>query len=266
MMADQPSTSQDANCPSPTLLPARRRRSPRRRVLRAALWFSAFLAMGMAINLLVAAAIWVRAEHRPDRFEMVRGSVVYLQAADWILAPPTGLEPKWPGRASAGLKVLEITGRQVHHQYAQTVAYGTQTERYDIRARSVGWPFQSMQTIEAQRTEWWAGKKQEVWWYARMTGDWAGGIEGQSKVAIFPLHFIARGTVLNTLVYASALALLVLATRFGIAWVRLRRRLALGRCRACGYDCAGLAVGAVCPECGAKRSGVEREDAKIAKG
>jgi hypothetical protein len=37
------------------------------------------------------------------------------------------------------------------------------------------------------------------------------------------------------------------------AWAldaRSRRRAMAGRCARCGYDCAGLAVGVPCPECG----------------
>ena len=50
-----------------------------------------------------------------------------------------------------------------------------------------------------------------------------------------------------------ALALLVLLPTLG-AWrldILARRRARVGHCPKCNYDLAGLAAGAVCPECGA---------------
>jgi hypothetical protein len=60
-------------------------------------------------------------------------------------------------------------------------------------------------------------------------------------IGIHPLPFIA-----NTLFYAAV----PLGGWLVIGPVRRWRRRRAGRCPACGYDRAGLAAGAVCPECG----------------
>lgn len=63
----------------------------------------------------------------------------------------------------------------------------------------------------------------------------------QLPIGIHPLPFIA-----NTLLYAA----IPLGLWLGIGPLRRRRRRRAGRCPRCGYDRAGLAAGAVCPECG----------------
>jgi hypothetical protein len=60
-------------------------------------------------------------------------------------------------------------------------------------------------------------------------------------IGIHPLPFIA-----NTLFYAA----LPMGVWLAIGPVRRWRRRRAGRCPACGYDRAGLAASAVCPECG----------------
>jgi hypothetical protein len=69
------------------------------------------------------------------------------------------------------------------------------------------------------------------WWF-----DWERGNPSESIHLLMPLWF---------------LALFPLSASF-IAWRLDRRaRRCAGLCRRCGYDRAGLAVSAVCPECGA---------------
>ncbi|MEX2220074.1 MAG: hypothetical protein WD749_15085 [Phycisphaerales bacterium] len=66
---------------------------------------------------------------------------------------------------------------------------------------------------------------------------------------VLPCRPIWRGFLLDTGVYAAAwLGVLLL-----IRWRPLRcaARARRGQCAACGYDRAGLAAGAACPECGA---------------
>ena len=65
-----------------------------------------------------------------------------------------------------------------------------------------------------------------------------------------PLNPLWTGLIVNTLVFGSAWLIVMLL----LSGAR-RRRLAPGRCPACGYDRAGLAAGSVCPECGGNGGG-----------
>jgi hypothetical protein len=70
------------------------------------------------------------------------------------------------------------------------------------------------------------------------------------SLGLLPLHPLWPGFALNTIFYS------------GLAWglwqvplaIRRRRRRRLNRCVKCGYDRAGLAADAHCPECGTIRA------------
>ena len=61
-----------------------------------------------------------------------------------------------------------------------------------------------------------------------------------------PTRILPLGFALNTLFYAAVL----LGAVECVAFARRRVRRGKGRCPSCGYDRAGLAEGAACPECG----------------
>lgn len=64
--------------------------------------------------------------------------------------------------------------------------------------------------------------------------------------AALPLRPVWPGFAVNTLLIAACLALLV----HGARPIRPLIRRYRGKCPACGYELAGLADGAPCPECG----------------
>ncbi len=65
-----------------------------------------------------------------------------------------------------------------------------------------------------------------------------------------PVRPLVAGFVIDTLFYAT-IAFVVLFAPGGLRRVHRRRR---GRCISCGYDRQGLALGAICPECGKELS------------
>ena len=65
---------------------------------------------------------------------------------------------------------------------------------------------------------------------------------------VLPTRILPLGFALNTLFYAAV----VLGMVECVAFARRRVRRGRGRCPSCGYDRAGLAVGAACPECGGR--------------
>jgi hypothetical protein len=67
-------------------------------------------------------------------------------------------------------------------------------------------------------------------------------------IIVLPTAVLPLGFALNTLFYAAVL----LGVVEGVAFARRRIRRRKGRCASCGYDRAGLAEGAACPECGGK--------------
>ena len=67
-----------------------------------------------------------------------------------------------------------------------------------------------------------------------------------ASAVVLPLQPIWSGLLINIVVYALAWGVLL----FALGWVRRARRRANGRCTGCGYDRAGLAPHAACPECG----------------
>ena len=68
------------------------------------------------------------------------------------------------------------------------------------------------------------------------------------KQLSLPTELLPLGFALNTLFYAAVLLGMVEC----IAFARRRLRHRKGRCPSCGYDRAGLAEGAACPECGGR--------------
>lgn len=70
-----------------------------------------------------------------------------------------------------------------------------------------------------------------------------------TKLAV-PTRFLALETAGNTAFWGGAVWI---AWAWLGRWRRLSRQRA-GRCAGCGYDMKGLALGAVCPECGAMRA------------
>jgi hypothetical protein len=76
------------------------------------------------------------------------------------------------------------------------------------------------------------------------------GIDIPSRDTSLPTRILPVGFALNTLYYATVL----LGVVEGVAFARRVRR-GKGRCPACGYDRAGLAEGAGCPECGRGAAG-----------
>jgi hypothetical protein len=66
------------------------------------------------------------------------------------------------------------------------------------------------------------------------------------NVRKLPARILPLGFALNTLFYAAV----VLGMVECVAFARRRVRRSKGRCPSCGYDRAGLANGAACPECG----------------
>ncbi len=69
---------------------------------------------------------------------------------------------------------------------------------------------------------------------------------GRGYPSVVPFVPIWPGLLLNTACLSGFWSILLL----GIPFVQSKRRLAMGRCRRCGYLCAGLPSNAVCPECG----------------
>jgi hypothetical protein len=66
------------------------------------------------------------------------------------------------------------------------------------------------------------------------------------------IHAYSNGWIFGiSVLYPVALTLLPTA----LLWYTDRRRARQGHCGSCGYDRAGLAPTAACPECGAKPAG-----------
>lgn len=80
----------------------------------------------------------------------------------------------------------------------------------------------------------------------------AGAIEPAWEATLFgttyplPTHIYAAGFAINAILFAAASAVLCTLPLVIRPIIRARK----GRCPHCGYDRRGIAVGAVCPECG----------------
>jgi len=87
------------------------------------------------------------------------------------------------------------------------------------------------------------------WLFSNRSGD---GLVTHPRITIRWIDWTLV-QMLGYLIVIPALAIvLIKRSRALLAWKSLsRRRARIGICQSCGYDRAGLAAGAVCPECGA---------------
>lgn len=73
----------------------------------------------------------------------------------------------------------------------------------------------------------------------------------RAKARAAPIGVLWRGLVINAAVWGVAGALAACGVRSVYVAARSSRRRRRGLCTGCGYDRAGVAADAVCPECGA---------------
>lgn len=136
----------------------------------------------------------------------------------------------------------------IHHDKAHEVRLQMSSE--SLAVFNVGWPLRSTQTGVHHVTD---PPQRTTTPAISLTGGmtlWTNNGHGPLDRFALPLFPLWPGVALNTLVFATTLALL---------WhtpgaVRSFRRRRGGRCMKCGYDTTGLET---CPECGTTRCGGE---------
>jgi hypothetical protein len=112
-----------------------------------------------------------------------------------------------------------------------------------------GWPLRSLRgecTNGIAGAYWWKRIREQGGVVYRATSLLRPSDRFAGKLPARPLPL---GFALNTLFYAAV----VLGMVECVAFARRRVRRGKGRCPSCGYDRAGLAEGAACPECGDAR-------------
>jgi hypothetical protein len=172
------------------------------------------------------------------------GAVLNVFFAWWFLeTAPRGiplegihvLKREWPKPAPAGWPDCYHAVRSETDNWGGVWAYSVPGTDHEMRTLECGRPFLSLQAWSFDHND----GKGEQWFYLLRLGDKQRGL----RLPWFPLW---PGFALNTLFYA------------GLAWglwqvplaIRRRRRRRMNRCVKCGYDRAGIAADAKCPECG----------------
>jgi hypothetical protein len=122
---------------------------------------------------------------------------------------------------------------------------------YELNVWRIGWPVRSLGAYRHVEKHELGVSYGEVWdkrWRPEWNRVWLSGyVQRPAKPGdpprVWPLYPIVPGFALNTVIYAAALAGVIL----GAGWAKRRRRRRRGLCEGCGYEVAGLAM---CPECG----------------
>ena len=141
--------------------------------------------------------------------------------------------------------------------------YSARTPGLDMRfVRMAGWPFRcvwgahdaALPPVFAKQYVYCSGTV----WGAHRTGrvqlSSPRGIDGR-----LPLGVIWSRFVPNVLIHAAMLFALWHGCAFVSRWTRTRWNAKCNRCPSCGYDRRGLAIDAVCPECGGAAGTFARE-------
>jgi len=190
---------------------------------------------------------WVWTEHRT-------ASASWGQMIDLPRAGPAGpAEATGAASASTGAAV-EPAADHPPSSWPWLAAYAAPADRYSvIDWAEVGWPLRFARAAHAAASPGRAGFTSVViagWERDGTAEDGSGVVGGETALAwAWPTAVSLPLLALNMLVWWVPMAGLVLAAEGLVALAR-RRRVARGRCRACGYDRSGIAQGAVCPECG----------------
>ena len=161
----------------------------------------------------------------------------WAPGANWGSVGGRGYVPEtsWPFPVSEGLVAQNCSCCNGWTWDCHYAVLRSKWEQSPVGGIKVGWPFRSFAAWRHL-----AGRASELDEHGYLLSS------GADLVPRFPSYPLWPGFVFNTILFS--------ITAWGL-WqvplaIRRRERRRAGRCMRCGYDLAGLAVGAVCPECG----------------
>lgn len=202
------------------------------------------LSAGAACNVLSA---WAIAASGPP-MKTWRGQVG-LKASATMQPWPEG----W--RAEERRVLVETAGRDVaiRIQARRWIPGLTETGDTAQLEWRTGYPMRSLWNVDRAHG-WWPDEVSAGVHYTISGPGISGLFEVGSEDAKqrLPVRPLPLGFAVNTVFYAA----LAWTGALGVRWARARFRRRSDSCFGCGYSSAGLPVGAVCPECGARNAGM----------